>query len=246
MKANRIHFRVGRTLEQSFKPRTYPVFALLAFACCLSPALFAAGAAAPANPQSESAARIVAAFESHYRGVHSLQASFKQTAFAWGKARVESGVVYMAEGGRMRWVYEKPDQQVFISDGKQLLFYVPAQKQLTISSARDAQNARVPLEILLSHVQLSKLFSRVELANGALETPRGDHVLRGYPRFFYKNDFRSVLIDLAPNFNIRRLVVFYPDNSTMQFEFTAIERNPDLPASLFAFSPPPGTQVIRQ
>lgn len=241
-----IHPQVERALGQIFQQRFWRVSGLAAVACYLTLAVFASGAAAPAAPHSESVARIVTAFESHYSGVHSLQADFKQTAFAWGKARVESGVVYMAQGGRMRWVYEKPDKQVFISDGRQLLFYVPAQKQLTISSAHDAQSARVPLGILLSHVQLSKLFSRVELANGALETPRGHHVLRGYPRFFYKNDFRSVVIDLAPNFDIRRLVVFYPDNSTMQFEFTAIQRNPELPASLFAFSPPPGTQVIHQ
>ncbi|MGH9439014.1 MAG: LolA family protein, partial [Terriglobia bacterium] len=80
----------------------------------------------------------------------------------------------------------------------------------------------------------------------ALEAPRGDLVIRGYPRFLYKKEYRSVLIDLTPTFDVRRLVVFYPDNSTMQFAFSHVERNKPVSDSLFVFSPPPGTQVIHQ
>lgn len=185
-------------------------------------------------------------FEARYSGVKTLQADFTQTYYALGRTRVESGSVILARGGKMRWVYQKPEEKFFVSNGKQLFFYVPGEKQVTISSMRDAGEARVPLDLLLSHLQLSKVFSRVEFAGQALEADRGDNVIRGYPRLLYKRDYRSVLIELTPQFDVRRLVVFYPDNSTMQFAFTKIERNKPLDSSLFVFSPPPGTEVIHQ
>ncbi|MGH9342581.1 MAG: LolA family protein [Terriglobia bacterium] len=185
-------------------------------------------------------------FELHYAGVTTLQADFTQTSYAWGRTRVESGKVYMARGGKMRWVYQRPEEKLFVSNGKNLVLYVPAEKQMTVSSAGDAAEARAPLDLLVSHLQLSKVFSRVEFAPHALEADRGDRVIRGYPHLLYKRDYRSVVIELTPEFDIHRLVVFYPDNSTMQFEFSNVERNKPLDPSLFVLSPPPGTQVIQQ
>lgn len=189
-------------------------------------------------------------FESHYRSVETLQADFTQTYYAWGRTRIESGSVDLARGGRMRWAYRKPEAKLYISDGKQLFFYVPSEKQLTITSGRRAAETRLPLDLLVSHLQLSRVFSRIEFAdlpgNQALEAAPGDRVIRGSPRFIYKKDFRSVLIEITPRFDVRRLVVFYPDNSTAQFIFRNIRRNLPLDPGLFGFTPPPGTQIIRQ
>ncbi|HLI35004.1 MAG TPA: outer membrane lipoprotein carrier protein LolA [Terriglobia bacterium] len=185
-------------------------------------------------------------FEAHYRDVRTLQADFTQTSFAWGKSQTESGKVYLARGGKMRWIYDKPEEKIFLSDGKQLFLYVPSEKQLTISSTRDIEDARVPLSLLVSHLELSRAFSRVEFADQALEAEPGDRVVRGYPLDKFKRDYRSVLIEISPRFDIRRLIVFYPDNSTMQFTFTHVEHNQPLAPSLFSFAPPPGTEVIHQ
>jgi outer membrane lipoprotein carrier protein len=185
-------------------------------------------------------------FEAHYRDVRTLQADFTQTSFAWGKSQTESGKVYLARGGKMRWIYDKPEEKIFLSDGKQFFLYVPSEKQLTISSTRDIEDARVPLSLLVSHLELSRAFSRVEFADQALEAEPGDRVVRGYPLDKFKRDYRSVLIEISPRFDIRRLIVFYPDNSTMQFTFTHVEHNQPLAPSLFSFAPPPGTEVIHQ
>lgn len=185
-------------------------------------------------------------FEASYQGVRTLTAEFTQTYFAWGRTRKESGTVYFARGQKMRWVYHQPEEKIFLSNGKQLFLYVPSEKQVTISSMHDIEDARVPLDLLLSHMKLSRAFSRVEFADQALTADRGDRVIRGFPQSKFKGDYRSVLIELSPQFDIRRLIVFYPDNSTMQFAFANIERNKPLDPSLFTFSPPPGTQTIHQ
>lgn len=190
--------------------------------------------------------QFVREFEASYRNVETLQADFTQTSFAWGRTREESGTVYLARGGRMHWTYNKPEEKIFFSNGKHLFLYVPAEKQLTISSMHNIEDARVPIELLVSHLQLSRAFSRIEFADQALKVDPGDRVLRGYPQARYKGDYRSVLIEVTPQFDIHRLVVFYPDNSTMQFAFTHLERNKTLSPSLFSFTPPPGTEIIHQ
>ena len=226
-------------------PKSQRRGALLAFAAAALVLSMARSAGLAARPPL-SIAQYVQQFESRYSDVRTLQADFTQNYYAWGRTRMESGAVYLARGGKMRWVYQKPEEKIFVSDGKQLLFYVPAEKQLTISSTHDAGESGIPLNILLSHLQLSRIFSRVEFADQALEAAPGDHVIRGYPRLLSKRDYRSVLVELTPQFDVRRLVVFYPDNSTMQFTFSNIERNKPLNPSLFVFAPPPGTEIIHQ
>lgn len=185
-------------------------------------------------------------FERSYQGVRTLKADFTQSYFAWGRTRVESGTVYLEQGGRMRWDYRQPEQKLFLSTGKQLLLYIPAEKQLTVSPVTATDDVRVPLAVMLSRLDLKKVFSQIEFANQALHTDPGDRVLRGIPRSRFKGDYSSALIEVTPAFDIRRLVVFYPDNSTMQFEFSNIHRNLAVNSSLFDFTPPPGTEIIHQ
>ncbi|MGH9448067.1 MAG: LolA family protein [Terriglobia bacterium] len=207
--------------------------------------MFLLPAALDGAPQT-SIARYVREFEASYSQVRTLEADFAQKSFAWGRTRVESGTMYLARGGRMRWVYHQPEKKIFVTDGKHVMLYLPAEKQVRISSLREVEDAPVPLDLLLSHVQLSKFFSRIEFAPQALEARPGDRVIRGYPRGRLQRDIKSSLIELTPSFDIRKLVIFYPDNSTMQFTFSHIKRNQPLDLSLFVLVPPPGTEVIRQ
>lgn len=146
----------------------------------------------------------------------------------------------------MRWEYREPETKLFVSDGKELLLYVPAEKQLTRTPLKASEDLRVPLGLLLSRLNLHRIFSKLEFADQALEPDPGDRVLRAYPRHGYQEEYRSVLIELMPNFDIRRLVILYPDGSTMQFAFNRIERNAPLAPSLFEFTPPAGTEIIQQ
>jgi len=200
----------------------------------------------PALSGSTELDQYVHAFESSYHGVRTLRADYTQTSFSWGRTRQESGSVYLARGGRMRWEYRQPETKLFVSDGRNLLLYVPAEKQLTRTPLKASDDLRVPLGLLLSRLNLHRMFSKLEFADQALEPDPGDRVLRAYPKHGYEEEYRSVLIELAPNFDIRRLVILYPDGSTMQFAFSSIKRNVPLAPSLFEFTPPAGTEIIQQ
>jgi outer membrane lipoprotein carrier protein len=197
-------------------------------------------------PPTISLEHYVHAFESSYHEVNTLRADFTQTYNSGGRTRVESGTVSLAKGGRMRWDYREPEAKLFVSDGKELSLYVPAEKQVTRSAAKAAEDFRTPLGVLLGHLNLRKVFSKVEFADQALHAEVGNRVLRGYPKQEFADEYREVLIEVGPKMDIRRLVVFYADNSTMEFTFTNIQRNVVLPASIFRFVPPSDAEVIQQ
>jgi len=218
-------------------PPRHACFLIVFLAGCISLA---------ANPSADSLDEFVHQFESSYRAVHTIRADFTQTYVTEGRTQTESGVVYFARGGLMRWDYERPQSKLFLSDGKTLLLYVPEEKQLTRSPLKASDDIRVPFRLLLSRLELRRVFSRLELAPGALEHPPEDRVLRGYPKKAFQDDYQQVLMVISPQFDIHRLLVTLPDRSTMEFDFEHIERDVPLSRSLFRFTPPPGTDVFNQ
>lgn len=185
-------------------------------------------------------------FESSYHAVRTLRADFTQTYVSGGRTRIESGVVYFARGGLMRWDYQRPQAKLFLSDGKTLILYIPEEKQLTRSPLKASDDIRVPFRLLLSRLDLSRVFSRLEFAPDALDHQPTDRVLRAYPKKGFEEEYHEVLMVVSPQFDIRRLLVTLPDQSTMEFSFDHIVRDVPVSRSLFRFTPPPGTEVINQ
>jgi len=188
----------------------------------------------------------VRALEASYRGVRALRAEFTQTYQWGGKTRVESGTVYFARGGLMRWDYREPKRKLFLASGKHLILYVPEEKQLTRSPLKSSEDIRVPFRLLLSRLNLRKVFAKIEFANEGLEAQPGNRVLRAFPKRSADDMYSEVLMEVTGTFDIRHLVVFYADGSRMDFTFDHIERNATLSPALFRFVPPPGTEVIEQ
>ena len=91
--------------------------------------------------------KFVKQLESSYKGVNSLKADFTQS-YRWGsRTRQESGTVYFGRGGRMRWEYRKPEEKLFIADKKNVLMYIPAEKQLTRTTVKASEDVRVPFRL---------------------------------------------------------------------------------------------------
>jgi outer membrane lipoprotein carrier protein len=191
-------------------------------------------------------AEFVRRLESSYKGVNSLKADFTQT-YEWGsRTRQESGTVYFAHGGRMRWDYRSPEEKVFVSNGKNVLLYVPAERQLTRTTVKASEDVRVPFRLLLNRVDLKKVFKHIEFADDALKALPGDRVLRAIPKRGDESGIHQVLLEVTPEYDIRTLVVFFVDHGKMTFEFQDVKRNARVTPALFEFKPPPGTEIIDQ
>jgi outer membrane lipoprotein carrier protein len=210
------------------------------------------------------AAPAVRALEAHYRNVKTLKAIFLQR---YGDGRegpqVQSGTVYFSRPGRMRWEYESPAQQLFISDGKTVWFFVPADRTVTRAAMKQSADWRTPLALLTGKTKLSELCSRVDLTNG---TPgnAGNVVLRCLPRgeksaskLAAKQDdpdailttpgqpFDQVLLEVNPSTGeLADVRVIQPGGIEIDYRFGNWIENAPLADSLFHFEPPPGIAIV--
>jgi len=209
-------------------------------ALALMPALLSASVSPASLPLHE----FIKKLQQSYHDVRAIRADFTQTYDSGGRSRVESGTVTFARGGLMRWDYRVPEKKIFLSNKKEVLLYLPDENQLNRSSVKSSEDYRIPFRLLLSRLDLHKIFNKFEDANNAFKHPPEDRVILAYPKRAKKLGYKHVVIEFDPQMNIRRLVIVYADNSVMKFSFSHIDRNPRLSASLFEFTPPPGTQVI--
>ena len=153
-----------------------------------------------------------------------------------------SGHLYLMKPRKMRWDYTTPDQQ-FVSDGKNVYFYVPADRQVTKEAVKETFDERMPLMFLVGRSNLSNEFTKFE------ELTRkpfldGTRVIRMYPK--RKTDIKDVEIEVDPaNSQIRRLILDHVDGSQSDFIFSNIQTNTGLTAGFFDFKVPQGVQVVQ-
>ncbi|MEW5908657.1 MAG: outer membrane lipoprotein carrier protein LolA [Thermodesulfobacteriota bacterium] len=91
----------------------------------------------PANAQSTlSYEELLRGVEDRYSG-SGFTARFDQisTLAAMDVSDKASGKVFMKQGGKMRWEYEKPETQIIITDGVDLWIYRPQDLQVMVGKA---------------------------------------------------------------------------------------------------------------
>ena len=154
-----------------------------------------------------------------------------------------SGHLYLMRPRKMRWDYKGPDEAEFVSDGKTVYYYVPADHQVTKEAVKETFDERIPLMFLVGRSNLSAEFSRFE---GVSSKPflEGTKVIRMYPK--RKTDIQDVVMEVDPaNYQIRRLLLDHTDGSSSEFIFSNIRINTGLKSDLFDFKIPAGVQVVQ-
>ena len=58
----------------------------------------------------------------------------------------------------MRWQYQQPSEKLFVVDGKNAFFYVPAEHQARRMAAKKLDDFRSPIRYLLGHTKLQSEF----------------------------------------------------------------------------------------
>src|SRR6266571_4866194 len=161
---------------------------------------------------------------------------------ALNRKQQESGHLYLMRPRMMRWEYKNPEEKLFVSDGKTVYFYVPADRQVNKEAVRETLDDRIPLMFLLGRSDLRKEFTRFDLLN-TKPFLQGTKVVRMYPR--RKTDLTEVVMEVDPaNYQIRRLLLSHSDGSHSEFVFSNIQTDVGLRSSLFNFKVPPGVEVI--
>jgi outer membrane lipoprotein carrier protein len=195
------------------------------------------------------------AVEARYRHAGTLRAVFyERYSDGNGAISAESGTVYFSRPGRMRWEYESPESKLFLVDGKNVWFYVPADHTASRSKLSESSDWRTPLALLAGNADLSKLCRSIEVLDPALEGDRGskepprasgDTVLRCIPREGSASDtLREVLFEADPQAYLVRVLIREAGGVETEFRFENWEEDLSIPEAQFHFQPPPGVAVV--
>ncbi len=194
-----------------------------------------------ASAQSE-LDQLINALQTKYNRLSSLAADFTQIYTAPGeRTRRESGRVLLKKPGRMRWDYTSPETKLFVSDGRWVYEYVPAEGYATRSSVKESDDLRAPFAFLLGRGNLRRDFKLIEFASEA-PTKAGNKVLRMVPK--RAADFKELVIEVDPNsLQLSRLSLIESGGARSDFIFSNVQENVATNAAQFAFKAPAGVEV---
>lgn len=193
--------------------------------------------------------------ESRYQHARTLKAEFyERYSDGSGGVAAESGVVYFSRPGRMRWEYESPEQKLFLVDGANAWFYVPADHTASRAKIKESSDWRTPLALLAAKTDLSKLCRKIELVGDSpsskdsdLQPAHGDVVLRCVPGGSEEGAATpDVLLEVDPEGWLARIVIHEAGNAQTEFRFGNWAENLPIPEAKFHFQPPPGVAVVDQ
>jgi len=206
--------------------------------------LLSASSRAAEQPDLE---RIINGIQTKYSRMRGLSADFTQIYRSLsGRAITESGRLIIKKPNKMRWDYFEPEKKLFVSDGKNIFFYVHADNQVMQSSVKETRDPRAPFLFLLRETNMRKEFSVITFAINERPVTAGNYVLLLVPRRA-PEDFKEILLEVNPaNFQIRRITKVEPSRARHDFLLSNIQENVVAPDSEFQFQIPSGARVLRE
>jgi len=203
-------------------------------------AVFISNAGAQPAPSAQD---LAAALQKKYDGIRDFSADFTHL-YEGGVLRrkgVERGTVFVKKPGRMRWNYKAPEEKVFVSDGRQIQLYVPADKQVVVSPVPPDDQATSAVLFLMGKGNLTRDFTASEGTGATPDT----YVLRLRPKTRQAEyDWLELKVD-RKSLQIRELTAADQRGGRSTFQFANFKENPGVSDKTFAFTPPRGTDVVR-
>ncbi len=202
-----------------------------------------------AGAQGESADALIRRIEAHHRGMPHFESAFEQR-FApriFGRERVESGWLTVRQPGRMRWEYRDPEPKLFVSDGTNTWFHVPADRQVVVGSLAPAEgeterHAPNPLAFLTGEAAILDHFDAELVRDDSTPGDRRRVLLT--PRAGTAEVERGMLEVDAATGRIRALELRDAEGNRTTFRFHSFRIGAPPADALFEFRIPPGTDVV--
>jgi outer membrane lipoprotein carrier protein len=171
----------------------------------------------------------------------SARASFSQVVSSKsGKKQESSGTMAFARPGKFRWSYEKPYQQLLVSDGVRFWSYDKDLEQVTIKKLGNAMGAAIgstPAALLAGNADIEKNFTLSE--QGKVD---GMEVVEAVPKD-KESTFARVRIGFVDKLP-KTMEISDNFGQVTTLVFSSFERNPAIPAGMFTFTPPKGVDIV--
>jgi outer membrane lipoprotein carrier protein len=194
--------------------------------------------AAPAFAADATLDRLLERLEEHYNQAKTLQVTFIEQYTPPGSIRrAESGLLMLRKPGRMRGEYSLPKGKLFISDGKFLWIYTPADNRVAKMPLKVSEDMRAPLAFLLGKLNFNKEFRNLR------QEPEGASTRIFAEPKTEELPYSAVEFLVTTENRISELKVTGFDRSILDFIFTDEKVDPPLDGKLFQFQPPAGAVV---
>lgn len=202
--------------------------------------LFATGDVHAAQEPKLSAAdaAVVKAVDAHYNRLRSLRTEFTETYDGLGMHKAERGTLLLSKPGCMRWSYTEPTGKVFVLDGKYAWSYAPGDAQAQRISAKQMDDLRSPLRLLLGHTQLER-----ELKGIRVRAETAGAVIEGVPQG-QETRLKTLTVHVATSGAILSLRLEEVDGAATEFQFLKTEENVPVRDKDFVFTAPAGVPVL--
>jgi len=204
------------------------IVAILLASLALSLASLAHAATGPARQRLDAFAECLHSFKGH----------FTQTLTdASGQgAKTSSGTLALEAPREFRWDTLAPYKQTIVADGSRVWLYDPELEQVTVR-VQSTEEAHSPLTVITDLKQLDRDFKVTEQGErDGLTWLRLTSKAKD-PQFGYAD----LGFDAA---GLKRMVFQDQLGAITDIRFSDWQRNVDLPASTFNFTPPPSADVI--
>jgi outer membrane lipoprotein-sorting protein len=103
---------------------------------------------------------VIAKVQTAYNKTDTLTASFAQDSFieALGQSQASTGKMTYKRQGKMRWDYEKPDEQLFLINNGVTYFYQKEDNQVIIDKLNSVLISDLPIAFLMGIGDINKQF----------------------------------------------------------------------------------------
>ncbi len=194
--------------------------------------------------EDEMVKKLVVGLESHYGNMKGLAADFTQTyQDRSGRRLQEHGTLILKRPGKMRWDYHQPEEKLFIVNDKTVYFYIPAEKEVTITELKESDDPRAPFVFLLGRKNLQKDFKSIGLSNTESPIVAGNVVLELVPKRV-STTLKRLFVEVNPKtIQLSRLVLINANDGRSDFILSNFKENFLAEDKQFEFSPPTGVKV---
>jgi outer membrane lipoprotein carrier protein len=195
--------------------------------------------AAPAAPNAEALAK---ALQQRYQTIKDFSGDFVHT-YRGGALRTqtsERGTVRVKKPGMMRWIYTAPERKEFVSDGRKIYSYIPADRQVLVSDVPPDGDVSTPALFLSGKGDIARDFTAA-----IVQSPVPDSIgLKLTPKRPEAQYDYFVVATTQPGLQIRALATHDRQGGDSVISFMNLKENQGISDKEFAFRIPKGADVI--
>jgi len=187
----------------------------------------------------------VAALESFYASVQSMEATFLQITRSptMGTEEQQQGRLVVKRPKMMRWDFTKPDKRLFLTDGKQMWIHSPEENQ--VIHYRDITGAQSGgVDVLLSEMDKIDESFNVALDTTGKASSESYFALLLTPKT--EAPFKSIFLEVhKQKLTLKRVLVVDTFDNETELRFSSVKVNGNVADSLFQFDIPEGAELIQ-